>query len=94
MCFPGADGTEISAYTGNSKNIVLPTEYRGTRILSIGNGTFAGKGIETVKFPHDGFDINPVAFNDCGALICFYINENTKLLDGSYPNGLGRVHIS
>jgi hypothetical protein len=83
-----ADGTEISAYTGNSKDIVIPNEYKGKRILSIGSGTFDGKGVETVKFPQERFDVSPIAFGECDTLVRFYINENTKLLDGSYPNGL------
>jgi hypothetical protein len=83
-----ADGMEISAYTGNNKNIAIPTEYKGRKILSIGNGTFAGKEIESVKFPQDGFDVAPSAFSGCSTLERFYINENTKLLDGDYPNGL------
>ncbi len=86
-----ADISEISAYSGVLKDIVIPTEYKGKSITSIAVGTFAGKTIETVKFPVTSFNVNPVAFSGCESIKTFYISANTVLLDGTYPNDIDIV---
>lgn len=79
-------GTEISAYTGHQKEVVLPSTYRNKTIKSLGDNTFKDCNITSVKAPDMVFSINPKAFND--SLEKLIIHQNTKLLDGQYPNGL------
>jgi predicted small secreted protein len=82
-----ADGTEISAYTGNSKHIVIPNEYKGKQIKAVSENTYAGKDILSLKAPETEFSVNPAAFTDSVNFQKIIIHENTKLLSGQYPAG-------
>jgi hypothetical protein len=82
------DGTEISAYSGNRKDIIIPSVYKGNQLNSVAANTYSGKNIESIKLPTTVFSVNPLAFTNCETLSKLYISENTKLLSGIYPSGV------
>ena len=82
-----ADGTEISNYTGNIKNIVIPSSYKRKEIKTIADNTFSGKEIMSLQTPKNEFSVNPAAFYGCINFEKLIISENTKLLSGQYPSG-------
>ncbi|MDR2828260.1 MAG: leucine-rich repeat domain-containing protein [Acholeplasmatales bacterium] len=82
------EGDEISAYTGNFNDIVVPPRYRNKDINSIAPDTYNSTNIASIKFPNSVFYVNPNGFKSCVSLTKLYISQNTKLLGGVYSNNV------
>lgn len=73
----------IEEYIGNSKNIVIPSEYNGIPIRAIGDFAFHGEGLKTVSI---GEGIVEIGINAFGL--------NTKLDKISIPESVESIGIN
>lgn len=75
---------EITKYTGNAENLVLPSQIEGNQVVSI--GTFAFEkctSLQSVKIP-DGIQyIANAAFSDCTSLKEVQIGNSVSSIKGS-----------
>lgn len=78
------DDIIIKAYTGNDKNIIIPSKFDGKYIYRILKGTFQNNStLETVTFEDSdkshSFWINSGAFDNCSSLTKISFPDNTNL---------------
>lgn len=56
---------EVSGYTGEEKNIIIPSSHRGKKVAYISNNVFSGSDIESVELPDSIVSIGESAFSEC-----------------------------
>ena len=77
----GYRGYEISHYTGNSEHVVIPSEFNGKPIVSIGELTFQNNNtMKTVEIPSSIRSISQHAFINCSALESLTIPPTVQFL--------------
>jgi hypothetical protein len=94
----------ITKYNGSSRAILLPTEYNGYPIVSIGNSAFENnRTLEVVCISDNITSIGSWAFENCVALKTVYFPNGvtsinggafsgcTSLTNPSLPNGLKQI---
>lgn len=59
----------IEKFIGTGKNVVIPNEISGMKIIAIAPEAFKGSEIETVKFESEDLIIGREAFKDCTKLV-------------------------
>lgn len=88
-------GYAIEGYKGTSKEVTIPTEYKGYKIKRIARGAFAEKEfIEKVNIPSSIEEINSDAFARCINLKEVTFREGIKRIEDGAFNRTGLTTIS
>ncbi len=66
---------EIVGYRVKTKNVVIPSEYDGIPVTSIGGYAFSGLDITSVEIPDSVTNIGEFAFNGCTSLLTVTIGS-------------------
>ena len=92
----GASYTLSGIGSCNDKNVIIPSEYNGYPVTTIGVRAFANKQIETIQIPETVETISEYAFQS-SSLKEVRIPSSVKLIEGwafSYCQNLKEVYIS
>ncbi len=71
---------KITKYNGNSKNIKIPSEVNGAKVVVIEANLFQNSDIETVEIPNTVTEIQSHAFAGCQKLTEVNIPEGVKVI--------------
>ena len=79
---------EITAYKGNERNLIIPSEIDGYTVKSIGDCAFEGStGLNSLTIPSSVEFINWYAFDNCSGLRTLVISEGVKEICRGAFNG-------
>ena len=104
--FDFSDGTksgtvEITAYNGDSVNIIIPKKIRGKTVVQIAQSAFAKTDITSVEIPDTVTSVGEKAFANCEKLERVKIGNSVKSIGNScfykYPRfcrKIGRRSVS
>ena len=76
----GSPAYEITTYLGSEINLVIPCEYQGLPITSIGEEAFVNTNIESVVFPDTINHIGIRAFRNLASLTSIEFGPNSTLI--------------
>lgn len=77
----GVLGYQVSHYTGNSEHVVIPSEFKGKPVISIGELAFQNNNtMKTVEIPSSIRSISQHAFINCSALESLTIPPTVQFL--------------
>lgn len=86
------DGTaEISAYSGNEREIMIPETIAGYQVTRIGKRAFEETNIEAVTIPKNIEIIGERAFQSCDKLKSVKISEGVKRVEWGIFNGADNI---
>lgn len=83
--FTFVDGTksgtiEITGYTGDAVNIVIPKKIQGKTVAYIGNQVFLGTDIESLEIPDTVVSIGEEAFSNCEKLKTVKLGNSVEII--------------
>ena len=83
------DGTiEITRYTGDGGDVVIPSEINGQKVSSIGGWAFDGcSALKSITIPNGVTTIGYSAFRDCTSLVSITISSSVSDIDCDAFNG-------
>lgn len=86
--FEFSDGTksgtvEITAYIGDSVNIIIPKKIRGKKVAQIAESAFSKTDITSVTIPDTVTSVGEKAFSDCEELKSVKLGSGVKNIGGS-----------
>ena len=92
------NGYEIMKYSGQDKDVIIPSTHKGKPVVSIHRYAFnsdLGRNIKSVIIPNTIVNIGDEAFNYCGNLINLSIGSGVKYIgSGAFNNcGLRNLEI-
>lgn len=73
-----SDEIVLTAYNGDSVNIVIPKKVRGKKVVALGDGVFQGTDIKSVEIPETVTQIEDNAFKGCAKLEKAVIGESVE----------------
>ena len=71
---------EVKSYKGSQKEVTIPSEYKGKKIVGIGNNAFEDSSIESITIPSTVENIGDYAFYKCNALQTVTLSEGLKVI--------------
>ncbi len=77
---------EIIGYYGNSNDVTIPEEIKGTKVVAIGERAFSNSSIVTVKIDVDVIEIKPEAFLNCINLEEIEATKVTYIGESAFEN--------
>ena len=77
------NGYNLTAYTGEESNVIIPESYNGMPVTSIGTEAFKGNNLTAVFIPDTIISIESGAFRDCISLESVAIGNGVTSI-GSY----------
>ena len=69
---------EVKSYKGSQKEVSIPNEYKGKKVVGIGSNAFENSSIESITIPSTVEKIGDHAFYKCYALQAVTLNEGLK----------------
>ncbi len=77
-------GVEVTGYTGEDTDVVIPAYYGGKAVVSVAQNAFAKNGnIVSVRVPNTVKSIGKSAFKMCAALAAVYLSEGLESIGNS-----------
>lgn len=87
-------GYELKAYNGTEEAPVIPEEYLGKPVITVGDGAFANNDtISQIWFPKSITSIGNGAFKNCTALTTAMIPQTVCYVDGNAFAGCENLSI-
>ncbi|MBQ3220359.1 MAG: leucine-rich repeat protein [Clostridia bacterium] len=90
-------GYEVIDYTGNAKEVKIPSTYKGVTVKGIGNSAFSDcTSLTSVEIPDSVTSIGASAFSNCHNLTSIEIPDSVTSIDGcafSYCTSLTSIEI-
>lgn len=85
----------IMGYTGNAKEVTIPSNLNGYMVTAIGECAFEGSSIRTISMPDTVTEIGDWAFMNTKSLVAVTLSCNlTKIGSGAFSgSALASVHI-
>lgn len=78
-----SDEIVLTAYNGDSVNIVIPKKIRGKKVVALGEGVFQGTDIKSVEIPETVTQIEGNAFKSCTKLEKAVIGSSVEKIGDS-----------
>lgn len=86
---------ELVSYSGDDKEVILPSFVDGKKLVSIRNGCFSNKNMDILFISNTVNQVQKGAFSDCGITTLCLFDSLREISDASFENtDIGKVRIN